>query len=89
MERELEMQKFHYFDEGNFYTGQKTKDADAGVLLRYRVAPFKEEAVLRAYAWTEDRSFERAQNVEQREYPLSEEGLEQAVEWLESQYQGL
>lgn len=89
MERELEMQKFHYFDEGNFYAGQRTKDAAAGVLLRYRVAPFKDESLLRAYCWTEDRSFERAQNVEQREYPLSEEGLEQAVEWLESQYQNL
>ena len=89
MERELEIQKFHYFEEGNFYAGQKTKDPETGRMLRYRVEPFLKETLLRAYAWTEDLCFERAKNVEQREYPLTEEGLEQAVEWLESRYQEL
>ena len=54
MEHSLELQKFHYFDEGNTYAGQKTKDPDSGLLLRYLVEPDKEAALLRAYAWTED-----------------------------------
>ena len=59
MEHSLELQKFHYFDEGNTYAGQKTKDPDSGLLLRYLVVP------------------------------LSEEGLEQALAWLEEQYASL
>ena len=43
MERQLELQKFHYFDEGNSYAGEKVKDADKGLRLRYRVEPNKEE----------------------------------------------
>ena len=65
MEHSLELQKFHYFDEGNTYAGQKTKDPDSGLLLRYLVEPV------------------------QKEVPLSEEGLEQALAWLEEQYAAL
>ncbi|MFR7485788.1 MAG: hypothetical protein ACLUVP_11070, partial [Acutalibacter sp.] len=73
MEHSLELQKFHYFDEGNTYAGQKTKDPDSGLLLRYLVEPDKEAALLRAYAWTEDLCFERAHDKLQKEVPLSEE----------------
>lgn len=89
MEHSLELQKFHYFDEGNTYAGQKTKDPDSGLLLRYLVEPDKEAALLRAYAWTEDLCFERAHDKLQKELPLSEEGLEQALAWLEEQYAAL
>lgn len=89
MERQLELQKFHYFDEGNTYVGQKTKDPGQGTLLRYLIKPDKENALLLAYSWTEDLCFERAHEKQERQYPLSEEGLEQAVEWLESQYSAL
>ena len=89
MERQLELQKFHYFDEGNPYVGQKTKDPGQGTLLRYLIKPDKENALLLAYSWTEDLCFERAHEKQERQYPLSEEGLEQAVEWLESQYAAL
>ena len=47
MEHSLELQKIHYFDEGNTYAGQKTKDPDSGLLLRYLVEPDKEAALLR------------------------------------------
>ena len=83
MERQLELQKFHYFDEGNTYVGQKTKDPGQGTLLRYLIKPDKENALLLAYSWTE------AHEKQEHQYPLSEEGLEQAVEWLESQYAAL
>lgn len=89
MEHSLELQKFHYFDEGNTYAGQKTKDPDSGLLLRYLVEPDKEAALLRAYAWTGDLCFERAHDKLQKEVPLSEEGLEQALAWLEEQYAAL
>lgn len=89
MERQLDLQKFHYFEEGNTYVGQRTKDPQRGALLRYQVEPDKGAALLRAFAWTEDLCFERAHHKQQREYPLSEEGLEQAVAWLEEQYAAL
>ena len=71
------------------YVGQKTKDPGQGTLLRYLIKPDKENALLLAYSWTEDLCFERAHEKQERQYPLSEEGLEQAVEWLESQYAAL
>ena len=86
MEHSLELQKFHYFDEGNTYAGQKTKDPDSGLLLRYLVEPDKEAALLRAYAWTEDLCFERAGEKQEAQFPLSEEGLLQAQAWLKEQY---
>ena len=51
--------------------------------------PQKEEGLLQVYAWTQDVCFDVAQEKQQREYPLSEEGLAQAVEWLENQYEQL
>lgn len=89
MERQLEIQKFHYFDEGNSYAGEKVKDADKGLRLRYRVEPNKEESVFLVYAWKEDLCFQRAHDIEQKTYPFSEEGLEQAVDWLEEKYAAL
>ena len=88
MEHSLELQKFHYFDEGNTYAGQKTKDPDSGLLLRYLVEPDKEAALLRAYAWTEDLCFERAHDKLQKE-TLDRVFLDQALAWLEEQYAAL
>ena len=89
MERQLELQKFHYFHEGNTYTGQRTKNWETGLLLRYRVEPDQEASLLRAYAWTQDLCFERAQEKQEFQAPLTEEGLEQAADWLEGLYQAL
>ncbi len=89
MERQLELQKFHYFDEGNTYAGQKTKDFEKGILLRYLVTPDKEASLIKAYAWKEDLCFDKAHDKLEVEYPLSEDGLSRAVEWLEAQYQAL
>ena len=89
MERQLEVQKFHYFDEGNLYAGEKVKDEAKGLLLRYYVAPDKEAALFHVYAWQEDVCFEKAQEKEGRDFPFSEEGLEQARDWLEERYAAL
>ena len=56
---------------------------------RQRPAAALQAALLRAYAWTEDLCFERAHDKLQKEVPLSEEGLEQALAWLEEQYAAL
>lgn len=89
MERQLEVQKFHYFDEGNLYAGEKVKEEAKGLLLRYYVAPDKEAALFHVYAWQEDVCFEKAQEKEGRDFPFSEEGLEQARDWLEERYAAL
>ncbi len=89
MERQLELQKYHYFEEGNSYAGQRTKDWEKGLLLRYYVEPDKEASLLRAYAWTQDVCFDLAPDKMSQEYPLSEEGLDRAVEWLEEAYRQL
>ena len=46
MEHSLELQKFHYFDEGNAYAGQKTKDPDSGLLLSQMLEKLKNKASL-------------------------------------------
>ena len=51
--------------------------------------PNKEESVFLVYAWEEDLCFQRAHDIEQKTYPFSEEGLEQAVDWLEEKYAAL
>ena len=89
MERQLEVQKFHYFDEGNLYAGEKVKEEAKGLLLRYYVAPDKEAALFHVYAWQEDVCFEKAQEIEGRDFPFSVEGLEQARDWLEERYTAL
>ena len=53
------------------------------------MTPDKDAALIRAYCWTEDLCFDRAQNKQEKEYPLTEEGLDKAVEWLEGEYQAL
>lgn len=89
MDNQLELQKFHYFEEGNSYAGEKTKDPLRDLRLRYLVAPDKDAALLRAYAWREDVCFQRAQEKDSQEYPLTEEGLDQARAWLEGLYAAL
>ena len=88
MAHQLEIQKYHYFEEGNTYTGQKTKE-DGNKLLRYLVEPFQEDGLLKAYSWTQDVCFDRAQEKEEKEFPLTEEGLAEAVQWLEARFDQL
>ena len=90
MERDtMELQKLPFFTEGNTYTGSKTKDRNAGILLRYLVRPNKEEGKLNAFAWTTDCAFELAQEKQAKEAPLTEAGLEEIQVWLSELYQAL
>ena len=90
MERDaMDLQKLTFFTEGNTFTGSKTKDRNAGLLLRYLVRPDKGEEKLIAFAWTTDCAFERAQEKQEKEAPLTETGLEEVRDWLSELYQAL
>ena len=90
MEREeLDLQKLTFFTEGNTFTGSRTKDRNAGVLLRYLVRPDIKEGKLMAFAWTADCAFERAREKQEREAPLTEDGLAEVRDWLTKLYQAL
>ena len=86
---ELDLQKLVFFTEGNTFTGSKTMDRETGTLLRYRVAPNREEGALIAHCWTKDVCFELAEDPEQLEAPLNEDGLVRVRAWLTEQYLAL
>ena len=86
---ELDLQQLTFFTEGNTFTGSKTKDRSTGKLLRYLVRQDKKEERLIAYAWTTDCAFERAQEKQEKEAPLTEAGLEEVQDWLSELYQAL
>ena len=86
---EMELQKLTFFTEGNTYTGSKTKDRNAGTVLRYLVRPDKGEGKLLAFAWTADCAFELAQEKQEKETTLTEAGLEEIQIWLSELYQAL
>ena len=57
--------------------------------LRYRVEPDKENEQLKAYAWRKDLCFERAGEKEEREFPMTQQGLEEADTWLQGLFDAL
>ena len=54
--------------------------------MRYRVNPDQENQRLLAWCWREDKCFERAGEKAERDFPLSEEGLEALLAWLEENW---
>lgn len=87
MEQEaMDMQKLSFFTEGNVFTGSRTKDWSARTMLRYLVRPDKENEKLLAWCWKEDVCFELAQERQNAEFPLSEEGVQAVQDWLARQY---
>lgn len=79
----FELQKLVYFTEGNTYSGSKTEN---GKLLRYRVEPDRENGLLLAWCWHEDKCFQRAGEKEGKRFPLNEEGLDAIPGWLEGHF---
>ena len=84
MERQLEAQKFHYFDEGNLYAGEKAKEEARAccplIMWRRTKRPlcFTSMPGRRMSALRRPRKKRAAISP-----PFSEEGLEQAWDWLE------
>ncbi len=83
------LQKLAYFTEGNTFTGSRTKDPEKGVILRFRAVPDTGEGELKAWAWSSDVCFERAGEIEEKSFPLNQEGLDAAEAWLQSLYDAL
>ena len=86
MDGPIETAKLAYFVEGNTYTGSKTKDHEAGLLLRYRIEPDRENGVIKVACWDQDLCFEKAEEPWQQDFPMDAEGLEAARSWLLEHY---
>ncbi len=86
---QMDLQKLTFFTEGNTFTGSKTKDAEAGKLLRYLARPNFETGKLDVFAWTEDLCFEKSSQRQESGFSLDESGLEAARSWLGELFQAL
>ena len=78
--------KLNHFTEGNLYTGSKTKDWEKGTVIRYKVWPDRENEKLIASCWAQDVCYEKAQDKEEREFPLTAEGVDAVRNWLMERY---
>ena len=78
--------KLNHFTEGNLYTGSKTKDWEKGTVIRYKVWPDRENEKLIASCWAQDVCYEKAQDKEEREFPLTAEGVDAVRTWLMERY---
>lgn len=80
----FDMQKLVYFTEGNRFSGSRTED---GRIIRYRVDPDKENERLLAWFWREDLCFEKAKEKSEGSFPLTQDGLEQLLAWLQESWE--
>ena len=78
----FDIPKTFYFESGNTHTGSRGK-------LRYRVEPA--DGMLHIAAWREDICYELAQErgriAAVAEYPVSDEGFAQMLEFLQQEYE--
>ena len=80
----LDMQKLVYFAEGNRFAGSHSGD---GRIIRYRVEPNRENERLLAWCWREDLCFEKAKEKSEESFPLTQEGLDALILWLEKKFE--
>lgn len=78
MDKRFEIIGFEYFESGNVFTGSAGR-------FRYRLAP--EEDRLKAWVWHEDLCFEKAEVEGEKDFPLSAQGRDEAIRWLEEEYE--
>ena len=78
------MQKLVYFTEGNRFAGSHSGD---GRIIRYRVEPNRENERLLAWCWREDLCFEKANEKSEESFPLTQEGLDALILWLEKKFE--
>ena len=79
---ECDIPKVFYFKVGNIHSGSRKH-------LRYRVAP--SDGVLHIEVWRQDLCYEivkeRGQIEGSAEYPVSEEGFEQMLAYLQAEFE--
>ena len=80
----LDMQKLVYFTEGNRFAGSHSGD---GRIIRYSVEPNMENERLLAWCWREDLCFEKAKEKSEESFPLTQEGLDALILWLEKKFE--
>lgn len=80
----LDMQKLVYFTEGNRFAWSHSGD---GRIIRYRVEPNRENERLLAWCWREDLCFEKAKEKSEESFPLTQEGLDALILWLEKKFE--
>ena len=77
----FDIPKVFYFKAGNIHTGSRGK-------LRYRVEP--SDGILHIEVWRQDLSYEvvqeRGGTEGSAEYPVSEEGFQQMLDFLQAEY---
>ena len=78
MEKEIWIESFDYFKAGNRFAGS------SGAFC-FKIFPEKEEARLRVDTWQGPNCCEKTEEKEERSFELSDEGLRQAVEWINEQ----
>lgn len=78
----FDIPKVFYFESGNIHTGSRGK-------LRYRVEPA--DGQLHITVWREDICYElaaeRGMIQGTAEYPVSEEGFQQMLDYLQAEYE--
>ena len=77
----FEIPKFFVFGEKGIFTGSAAEKD-----MNYKVVPNcpKEgDKTLRAYIWSGRNCIDKSDNVEMREFPLSEDGHAEMLKWLE------
>ena len=80
----FEIPKFFVFGEKGIFTGSASEKD-----MNYKVVPNcpKEgDKTLRAYVWSGRSCLDKAEDAEMKEFPLSEEGHREMLDWLESVY---
>lgn len=82
--RYFEIPKYFVFSQKGIFTGSASERD-----FNYKIVPNcpKEgDKTLRAYIWSGDNCIDKSENVDMKEFPLSEEGHDEMLKWLEEQY---
>jgi hypothetical protein len=79
----------NHYTEGNDFTGSMTHNRQRKLLIRFRIVPDLESSKLKVYCWRSDVCFEKARDLEEATFPLTEAGLDQVRQWVCQNYQQL
>ena len=80
----FDMQKLAYFTEGNRFAGSHT---EGNRIIRYRVDPHRENEKLLVWCWHEDKCFEKAKEKSEGSFPLTQDGLNALILWLQKEFE--
>lgn len=81
--KHFEIPKYFLFSEGGIYSGSLDSRG-----FNYKVIPVRpkeEEHELKAYVWSGRQCIDKAENVTEKHFPLTEEGYREMLSWLESE----